>query len=68
MLRRIVYNHKAAEKLCVAAKRMRELRQEKNLLCYIVLTDQILSSDCLYFLRYWAMYLLQLLVSQVRTS
>ena len=33
--------------------------------CYIPLIDQISLSDCLYFLRYWAMYALQMLVNQV---
>ena len=35
---------------------------------YILLTDQILLSDCLYFLRYWAISVLQLFVFQVVTS
>ena len=28
--------------------------QEKRFSCYILLTDQIPLSDCLYFLRYWS--------------
>ena len=36
--------------------------------CYILLTDQISLSDCFYFFRYWAIYALQLFVSQVVTS
>ena len=37
----------------------------KMLLIYILLTDQILLSDCLCFLRYWAICVLQLFVSHV---
>ena len=36
--------------------------------CYILLTDQISLSDCLYFFKYWAKCVLQLFVSQVVTS
>ena len=32
------------------------------LICYIPLTDQISLSDCLYFLRYWAICVLHLFV------
>ena len=32
--------------------------QEKCFLCYILLTDSISLSDCLYFLRYWAICIL----------
>ena len=42
--------------------------QEKCLACYILLTDQISLSDCHYFLRYWAICVLQLTASQVVTS
>ena len=35
---------------------------------YVLLTDQISLSDCLYFLRYWAICVLQLFVSQVINS
>ena len=41
--------------------------QEKCFSCYILLTDQFLLSDCLYLLRYWAIYALQLFASQVVT-
>ena len=36
--------------------------------CYILLTDQILLSNCFYFSRYWAICVLQLLVNQALTS
>ena len=36
-------------------------------LCILV-TDQFSLPDCLYFMRYWAIYVLQLFVSQVVTS
>ena len=42
--------------------------QEKYFSCYILLIDQISLSDRLYFSRYWAMCVLQLLVKQVVTS
>ena len=42
--------------------------QGKCVSCYISLTDQISLSDCLFFLRYWAKYVLQIFVSQVLTS
>ena len=32
--------------------------------CYIALTDQMSLSDCLYFLRYWEISVLQLFVNQ----
>ena len=35
--------------------------QEKYLSCYILLTDLIELSDCLYFLRYWAICALEIL-------
>ena len=35
---------------------------------YILLTDQISLRDCLYFFRYWVIYVLQLFVSLVVTS
>ena len=41
--------------------------QEKCFSCYIFLTDQVSFSDCLYFLRYWAISVLQMLVFQVVT-
>ena len=42
--------------------------QEKCLSCYILLTDQVSLSDCLYFSRYWAICVLQLLINQAVTS
>ena len=42
--------------------------REERFLCYILLTDQILLTDCLYSLRYWSIFLLQLSVNQVVTS
>ena len=42
--------------------------QQKSLSCFILSTYQILLSDCLYFLRYWAICVLQLSVDQVLTS
>ena len=42
--------------------------QQKCSSWYIVLTDQISLSGCLYFLRYWAICVLQLFVNQVVTS
>ena len=38
--------------------------QEKCFSCYILLVDLIPTSDCFYFLRYWASCALQLLVNQ----
>ena len=42
--------------------------QEKYFSCYILLTDQISLSDCLYFSRYRAICVLQLFVNQAVTS
>ena len=42
--------------------------QEKCLSCYILLTDQILLADYLYFSRYWAICVFQLFVNQAVTS
>ena len=36
--------------------------------CFILLTDQISLSNCLHFLRYWGICVLQLFVFQVMTS
>ena len=36
--------------------------------CYILLSDQISLPGCLYFLKYWAIYVLQLFVNQVVRS
>ena len=45
-----------------------DISKKKCFSCYIQLTDQILLSDSLFFLRYWAICALQLFVSQVVTS
>ena len=42
--------------------------QEKCFSSFTLLTDQISLPDCLYFLRYWSICVLQLLVNQVVTS
>ena len=42
--------------------------QEKCFLCYILLTDQISLSDCLYVSNYWATCVLRLLINQAVTS
>ena len=42
--------------------------QEKCFPYYILITDQMSLSDCLYFLRFWAICVLQLLVNQDVTS
>ena len=36
--------------------------------CYVLSTDQISLSGCVYILRYWAICILQLFVNQVVTS
>ena len=36
--------------------------------CYAVLTDQVSLSDCFYFLRYWAISVLQMFIDQDVTS
>ena len=36
---------------------------KKCFACYIILTDQISLSNCLYFSRYWAICVLQLFVT-----
>ena len=41
--------------------------QEKHFTYQILLTDQILLSDCLYFLRYWSICVLSLFVNQIVT-
>ena len=38
--------------------------QEKCFSCYILITDQISFSDCLYISRYWTICILQLFVNQ----
>ena len=40
----------------------------KMFLMLYSITDQISLSDCLYFVRYWAICVLQLFVSQAVTS
>ena len=35
---------------------------------FLMLTDQISLPGCLYFLRYWAIYVLQLFVNQLKLS
>ena len=42
--------------------------QEKCFSCYILLTNQISLSDCLFFSRSWAICVLQLFVNQTVTS
>ena len=37
--------------------------QEKCFSSYALLTDQVSYPDCLHFLRYWAIYVLQLFVN-----
>ena len=36
-------------------------KKEKGFSCYILLTDLMSLSDCLYFSKYWAICVLQLL-------
>ena len=38
--------------------------QEKCFSCYILLTDQISLSVCLYFSKYWVIYVLRLFANQ----
>ena len=42
--------------------------QEKCFSYHVLLTDQILLPDCLYFTRYWSIRVLQLFVNQVVMS
>ena len=42
--------------------------EEKYFPCYILLLDQVSLSGCFYFVRYWAIYVLYLFVSQAVTS
>ena len=42
--------------------------QEKWFSCCILLTDQISLSDCLFFLKYWAICVLRLFLKQAVTS
>ena len=41
---------------------------KKYFCCYTLLTDEMLLSGYLYFMRYWAIYVLQLFVNQVVKS
>ena len=41
---------------------------KKMFSCYILLTDQISLSDCIYFSRYWGICVLQLFVNQAVMS
>ena len=41
---------------------------EKYLTCYVLLIDQLSLSGCLYFVRYWAIFVLQLFVNQILRS
>ena len=41
--------------------------EEKYFSYCIILTDQISLSDCLYFMKYWAICVLQLFVNQAVT-
>ena len=43
-------------------------KKKKYFSSYILLTDQISLSGCLYFLRYWAIYVLRLSANHVVTS
>ena len=42
--------------------------QEKCFSYHVLLADQILLPDCLYFTRYWSIRVLQLFVNQVVMS
>ena len=44
------------------------IREEINSSSYNLLPDQISLSGCLYFVRYWAISVLQLFVNEVVTS
>ena len=52
------------ESICLISCRIFE---EKYFSGYILLTDQILLSGCLYFVRHWTICALQLFVNQVVT-
>ena len=47
---------------------LRIIFQDKSFSCYILLTDQSSLPGSLYFLRYWAICVLQLFVSHALTS
>ena len=61
MIQKMVWDYFLHQILCM-------ISQEKCFSCYILLTDQILLSDCLYVLRYWAVCVFQLSVNQAVTS
>ena len=42
--------------------------QEKYFSCYILLTAQMLLSDCFYFSKYWAIFVLRLFTNQALAS
>ena len=52
----------------VSPPHSRIIFQEKCLSSYILLTYQISLPDCVYFLRYWPVCVLQLFVNLVVTS
>ena len=45
-----------------------DFSEKKYFSCYALLTDQISLPDCLSFLRYWSICVLQLFVNQVVAS
>ena len=45
-----------------------DFSKKKDFSCYVLLTDQTSLPDCLYFLRYWSICVLQLFINQVVTS
>ena len=56
-----VWNQSACLIFCI-------MLEENYFFCYILLTDQVSLSGCLYFVRYWSVCVLQLFVNQVVTS
>ena len=42
-----------------------DISRKMFLVLYILISEQISLSDCFYFLKFWAMYVLQLFVNQV---
>ena len=43
-------------------------KKKKGFSCYVLLTDQISLSNCLYFWKYLVIFLLQLFVNEAVTS
>ena len=41
-----------------------DISRKMFLVLYILISEQISLSDCFYFLKFWAMYVLQLFVNQ----